>query len=81
MATSIANPQRMWLIDSSHAILNGLDLGPPGALTQQARLNDFFIPERGFFAMARAYLQTSRQTSSMLPVRCGLKVDDIKELS
>ena len=77
----IANPQRLWLIDSSHAILNGLDLGPAGALARQARLSDFFIPQRGLFAVARAFLETPRQTSSMLPVQGGLKVDDVKEVS
>ena len=55
----IANPQRVWLIDSSHAILNGLDLGPPGALAQQARLNDVFIPQRGLFAVPRVLANTS----------------------
>jgi hypothetical protein len=61
----IANPKRMWLIDSSHAILNGMNLGPAGALARQARLNDFFIPQMGLFAVACAFLQTPRQTSSM----------------
>jgi hypothetical protein len=77
----MANPQRVWLIESSHAILNGLDLGPAGALAPQARLNDFFIPQRGLFAVARAFLETPRQQSSMSPVRGGLTTDDIKELS
>ena len=59
----IANPKRMWLIDSSHAIVNGVNLGPAGALSRQARLNDFSIPQRGLFAVACAFLQTPRQTS------------------
>jgi hypothetical protein len=77
----IANPQRVWLIESSHAILNGLDLGPTGALDQQARLNDFFIPQRGLFAVARAFLQTPPQQSSMFALRGGLTADDMKERS
>jgi hypothetical protein len=45
----IANPQRVWLIESSQAIVNGLDLGPVGALAQQARLGEFLIrPRVGF---------------------------------
>jgi hypothetical protein len=72
---------RVWLIDSSRAILNGLDLGPAGALAQQARLNDFFIPQRGLFAVAEACLQTPRRTSSMHSVNSELKTDHIKELS
>jgi hypothetical protein len=76
----IANPQRVWLIDSSRAVLNGQDLGSPGPLSRQARLNDVFIPQRGVFAVARAYLQTPRQTSSMFPVHVALKPEDISEL-
>ena len=52
----IANPQRVWLIDSSRAIINGTDAGPVGPLRQQASLNDFLIPQRGMFAVARAFL-------------------------
>jgi hypothetical protein len=57
----IANPQRVWLIKSSHAILNGLDLGLAGALARQARLAEFLIPQRGLFAVARAFMQTPSQ--------------------
>jgi hypothetical protein len=56
----IANPLRVWLIRSSQAIVNGLDLGPTGELARQARLNDFLIPQRGLFAVARGFLQTPR---------------------
>jgi hypothetical protein len=77
----IANPQRVWLIESSHAILNGLDLGPTGALAQQAQLNDFFIPQRGLFAVARAFLQMPPQQSSTFAVRGGLTTDDLEKLS
>jgi len=75
----IANPQRLWLIDSSQASLNGVDLGPAGALARQARLNDFFIPQRGLFAVVRAFMQTPRQTSSMLIMPDSLKIDNTKE--
>ena len=54
----IANPQRFWLIDSSSALINGDDAGPVGPLTPQASLNDFLIPQRGVFAVARAFLNT-----------------------
>jgi hypothetical protein len=76
----IANPQRLWLIDSGHAVLNGLDLGPVGALVRQARLNDVLIPQRGLFAVVRTFLQTPRQTSGMRPVLGGAEIDNIKEL-
>jgi hypothetical protein len=64
----MANPQRVWLVDSSHAIINGLDLGPPGALTPQARLNEVLIPQRGLFAVARAFLRAPSQTLNTHPV-------------
>jgi hypothetical protein len=64
----MANPQRVWLIDSSHAIMNGLDFGPPGTLTRQARLNEVLIPQRGIFAVARAFLQTPVQETNTDPV-------------
>jgi hypothetical protein len=40
----ISNPRRLWLIDSSRAVMNGQDPGPAGALAQRARVNDFLIP-------------------------------------
>ena len=52
----IANPQRVWLIDSTSATVDGVDLGPAGPLEQQARLHEFLIPQRGIFAVARAFL-------------------------
>jgi hypothetical protein len=76
----IANPQRLWLVDSGHAVLNGLDLGPVGALVRQARLNEVLIPQRGLFAVVRTFLQTPRQTSGMRPVLGGAEIDNIKEL-
>lgn len=54
----IANPQRVWLIKSSRAAINQIDLGPIGPLHEQARLNDFLIPQRGVFAVARAFLDS-----------------------
>src|SRR5215831_134454 len=60
----IANPQRVWLIDSSCAVVNGIDLGPLGALDVQASLNEFLIPQRGIFAVARAFLETPQVMSA-----------------
>jgi len=54
----IANPRQIWLIESSHATVNGLDLGPVGPLARQARLNDFLIPQRGLFAVARGFMES-----------------------
>ena len=56
----IANPQRVWLVDSSRAVVNQLELGPVGPLNQQASLNEFLIPQRGVFAVASAFLEAPK---------------------
>lgn len=53
----ISNPRQLWLIESSRAVVEGVDLGPPGPLPGQARLGDFLIPQRGLFAVARVRLE------------------------
>jgi hypothetical protein len=54
----IANPQQLWLVKSSRAVVNGVDLGPAGAHSSQARLNDFLIPQKGLFPIASAFMQS-----------------------
>ena len=49
----IANPLRMWMIDESSARLGDEDFGPVGSLDDQARLGDFWIPQRGVFSIGR----------------------------
>jgi hypothetical protein len=51
----IANPLRVWLVADTAASLRGVDFGPMGELDQQAALGDFWIPQRGIFAIGRAY--------------------------
>jgi hypothetical protein len=51
----VANPLRVWLVAEAAASLNGIDFGPIGALDEQAALGDFWIPQRGIFAIGRAY--------------------------
>ena len=53
----IANPKEMWLIRSSHAVIAGRDLGELAPLAEQTRLGDFWIPQRGLFAFARAFFE------------------------
>jgi hypothetical protein len=55
----IANPQKVWLVKSSRAEVNGVDFGPAGPLPEQARLSDFLIPQRGLFAIARSFLKST----------------------
>ncbi len=55
--TFMANPRLIWAVASSRAAIGGQDLGVPGPLPQQSRLGDFWIPQRGIFAIASAVLQ------------------------
>ena len=52
-----ANPRRIWSIGSSTATLRGQDLGSIGPLQSQARLGDFWIPQRGIFAIGGAIFE------------------------
>lgn len=53
-----ANPLRIWRVVDATATINGMDAGPPAPLPQQARLGDFWIPQRGIFAMGRVFVGT-----------------------
>ena len=50
----VANPLRVWLVAEATASLGGIDFGPIGPLDRQASLGDFWIPQRGIFAIGRA---------------------------
>jgi|SRR5579884_451416 len=50
-----ANPLRIWLVTDSHAVVDGHELGPVGPLAEQAHLADFYIPQRGIFAIGRFF--------------------------
>jgi hypothetical protein len=62
----IANPQTMWTIVDSRARLGGEDLGPPGAVHPQARLGDFWIPQRGILAIGEGALRALRPRASVV---------------
>ncbi len=53
----VANPKQIWSISSSIATLRGQDLGRIGPLQSQARLGDFWIPQRGIFAIGGAIFE------------------------
>ncbi len=53
----VANPRLVWAVAGSRAVLAGRDLGPPGPVRPQAALGDFLIPQRGMFAIGRAYFE------------------------
>lgn len=65
----LANLRLLWLIDSSRAIVDGVDLGPVGPLPRQACLNDFLIPQRGLFAVVRAFLESRPPVSNVVARR------------
>lgn len=51
-----ANPLRIWRVVDSSARIAGQDAGSPAPLPEQARLGDFWIPQRGIFAMGRVFV-------------------------
>ena len=53
----IANPMLVWAIRSSTARMGNQDLGSVGPLAVQTRLGDFWIPQRGIFAIGRAFFE------------------------
>ena len=59
-----ANPMLIWRVTHSHAIVAGEDLGPIGRLVEQAHLADFYIPQRGIFAIAHAHLDQRSEPAS-----------------
>lgn len=53
----MANPRLMWFIPKSTVVVRGEDLGSVGPVPEQARLGDFWIPQRGIFAIGGAFFQ------------------------
>jgi len=53
----VANPMLLWTIASARAVLAGRDLGALAPLPEQARLGDFWLPQRGLFAIGRAFFE------------------------
>jgi hypothetical protein len=53
----IANPLVAWIIPSSRARIDGVDIGDLGPLPVQAHMGDFWIPQRGLFVVGRAFFE------------------------
>lgn len=49
-----AAPLQVWRVISGRATIDGVDLGPVGALEEQCHLGDFWMPNRGLFFVGRA---------------------------
>ncbi len=54
----IANPRLLWTVSHSRAVLAGEDLGAPGPVRPQAHLEEFWIPQRGMFAVGQARFES-----------------------
>jgi hypothetical protein len=50
-----ADLRRIWLIDGSTAVIDGVDLGEEGPVREQAHLADFWLPQRGLFAIGGSF--------------------------
>jgi hypothetical protein len=51
------NPSLSWLIEEATATLDGSDLGEVGRAPTQGKLGDFRVPQRGIFAIGRAFFE------------------------
>jgi hypothetical protein len=58
-----ANPLRIWYVTASHAVVEGEDLGPIGALHEQPHIADFYMPQRGIFAVGRVFISPLEQST------------------
>jgi hypothetical protein len=53
-----AAPRVLLAVTRSAASVDGVDLGPLGPLPQQARLGDFWLPQRGLFMVGESVFET-----------------------
>jgi hypothetical protein len=67
----IANSRRLWLIESTDAVVEGVNVGPVGPLTNQASLGDFLLPQRGLIVVARARFEQRPARESTRAGRAG----------
>ena len=51
----VANPLALWVASASKASVGDTDLGAMGPAPRQAQLGDFALPQRGMFAIGRAF--------------------------
>jgi hypothetical protein len=58
-----ANPLRIWYVTESRAFVDGQDLGPTGPLKEQAHIADFYIPQRGVFAVGRVFVSPMKPST------------------
>ncbi|MEJ2031542.1 MAG: hypothetical protein P8Y63_00540 [Deltaproteobacteria bacterium] len=54
----LSQPRYVWKVAASRARLNGVDLGPPGPLADQANLADVWLPQEGRFFVGYSFLES-----------------------
>jgi hypothetical protein len=60
----IYTPRRVWLTESSHAVVDGVSVGPAARLPNQAFLGDLMLPQRGLFVVAHTRFEQPRNARS-----------------
>lgn len=53
----LAAPKRLWCVDASAAVLEGVELGDIKRLPKQSRLGDFRLPNAGIFALGEVQFE------------------------
>jgi hypothetical protein len=56
----VANPLLIWFVADSEATLDGVNLGAIGPSPTPGRLGDFWVPQRGVFAIGRAFFEAAK---------------------
>ncbi len=72
----VANPRVLWNVRDSRARLAGEEFGPPGPVQPQARLGDFWIPQRGILAIGQAYFEIFDPARHSSKVSCSETGDE-----
>jgi hypothetical protein len=50
-----ATPRCIWMVADTRASMNGEDFGQAGPLPEQAHIGEFWIPQKGLFAIGQVY--------------------------
>jgi len=65
----LANPRRIWIVSASQASMRGASFGAMAPLPRQIRLADLWLPQRGIFALAQAFIEPYNATRTCCPAR------------
>ncbi len=68
-----AAPARVWRVIGGAAEVDGIDLGDVGPLLEQARLGDFWLPQRGLFFAGQARFTVSARANRTRAVAAGVR--------